>query len=77
VDHQIFGRTSVLETVAKIDLDAADAPDALNACKFGLAFLQGVMRAVALAGGLFEMLPEPLGGDGFGKWFVRGDRGRH
>jgi hypothetical protein len=53
MDYQIFGRTTVLETLAKIDLDAADAPDTLNTCKFGLALLQGVVRAVALARDLF------------------------
>src|SRR5581483_6351799 len=60
VDYQIFGRTAVLETFAKIDLDAADPPDALNARKFGLALLQGVMRAVAFSRGLFQMLPQPF-----------------
>ena len=56
MDDKIFGRTAVLEAVAKIDLDAADAPDPLNASKFGLAFLQGMMRTVALARDVFQML---------------------
>jgi hypothetical protein len=57
MDDQIFGRTAILESFPKIDLDTADPPDALDAGEFGLPFLQGVMCAVAFVRNFFQMLP--------------------
>ena len=39
VDDEIFWRTTVLETVVEVDLDAADAADALDPREFRFAFL--------------------------------------
>ncbi len=65
VDDQIFRRAAVPKAVAKIDLDAADAPDALDTCQLGFAFLQRAMGAVAFVRDLLQMLPQALGGLSF------------
>ena len=65
VDDEIFRRAAVLESVAEIDLDAADAPDALDPRQFRLAFLQGAMSPVALARNFLQMLPQAFGGGNF------------
>ena len=62
VDDEIFRRAAVLESVAEVDLDAADAPDALDPRQFGFAFLQGAMSPVAFARDLLQMLPQAFGG---------------
>ncbi|MEY9286363.1 hypothetical protein ABIA03_007555 [Bradyrhizobium yuanmingense] len=72
MDHQIFGRTAVLEAFAEIDLDAADLADALDARQLGLALLQRAIGIVALARDVFEVLAQPFGGDGLGQGFVQG-----
>ncbi len=68
MEQQIFGGAAVLETFAKVDLDAADLADALDACELGLALLEDAIGLVALAGDLFKALAQPLGGDGLGQW---------
>ena len=50
------GERRLLEAVAKIDFDAADAADALDPRQFGLAVLQFAVRAVSLARDLLEVL---------------------
>ena len=62
VDDEIFRRTAVLEALAKVDLDAADARDALNSRQFRLAFLQGEVSPVALARDFLQMVPQAFGG---------------
>ena len=65
VDDEIFRRAAVLESVAEVDFDAADAPDALDPRQFGFAFLQGAMSPVAFARDLLQMLPQAFGGGNF------------
>lgn len=81
VDHQIFGRATVLEAFAEIDLDAADLADALDACQLGLALLQRAIGDIALARDVFEVLAQPFGCDGLGQGIVQGigrcDAGAH
>src|SRR5229473_1573451 len=77
MDDEIFGRAAVLETLAEIDLDAADAGDALDADEFGFALLQGLVRAVPLARNLFQMPPQLFRGQGLGTAVVRSVRAAH
>ncbi len=72
VDDEVFGRAAVLEAFAKIDLDAADLADALDAGQFGLALLQRAIGVVALARDVFEVLAQPFGGEGLGQGIVQG-----
>ena len=65
VDDEIFGRAAVLEAVAEIDFDAADAADALDPRQFRFAFLQRAMSPVALARNFLQMLPQAFGGGSF------------
>ena len=75
VDDEIFRRAAVLEAVAEVDLDAADAADALDPREFRLAFLQRAMGPVAFARDFFQMLPQPFGGFSFGQDVRRFGRG--
>src|SRR5262249_697942 len=56
----------------EIDLQAADAGDALDARKLSLALLQYAIGVVALAGDLLQMLAQPFGGDGVRQRIVQG-----
>ena len=69
VNEQIFGGAAVLDAVAEIDLEAADAGHALDPRQLRFAFLQRAVRPVALARDLLQMLPQPFGGGGFGQEF--------
>ena len=71
VDEEIFGGAAVLDAVAEIDFEAADAGDALDPRQLRLAFLQRAMGAVALARDFLQMLPQPFGGGRFGKTLER------
>jgi hypothetical protein len=72
VEHQIFGRTPVLEALAEVDLDAADLADALDARQLGLALLERTIGVVARARDVLEMLTQPFGSDGVGPRIVEG-----
>jgi hypothetical protein len=76
VDDKIFRRAAIFESFSKVDFNATDAGDALDARKLGLAFLQGAVSPVALPSDLIEVLSQPLCGGRFGKGLVLGDR-RH
>jgi hypothetical protein len=58
--------------LAQVHFDAADPTDTLDARQLGLAFLQGAVRTVALAGNFFEVLPQPFRGCRFGEGTVVG-----
>ena len=62
VNQEIFGGAAVLDAVAEIDFETADAGDALDPRQFRFAFLQRAMSAVALARDLLQMLPQAFGG---------------
>ncbi len=65
VDDEIFRRAAILEAFAEVDLDAADAPDALDPRQFRLAFLQGAMSPVALVRNFLQMLLQAFSGGNF------------
>ena len=65
VDDEIFRRAAILESVAEVDFDAADAPDALDPREFRLAFLQGAMSLVALVRNFLQMLLQAISGGNF------------
>src|SRR5438445_13863041 len=46
VNQQIFGGAAILDAVAEIDFETADAGDALDPHQLRLAFLQGAMSMV-------------------------------
>ena len=65
VNQQIFGGAAVLDAVAEIDFETADAGDALDSRQLRLAFLQGAMSLVALVRDFLQMLPQAFGGGNF------------
>ena len=65
VNQEIFGGAAVLDAVAEIDFESADAGDALDPRQFRLAFLQRAMRVVALVRDFLQMLPQAFGGGNF------------
>src|SRR5260221_10935101 len=58
VDQEIFGGAAVLDAVAEVVLETADAGDALDPGELRLAFLQRAMRRVALMRDFLQMPPE-------------------
>jgi leucyl aminopeptidase len=77
MDDEIFRRATILETLPKIDFDAANTGDALDADEFGFAFLQRLVRAVALARDLVQMPPQLFRGQRLGPAVVRSVRAAH
>ena len=67
VNQQIFGGAAILEAVAEIDFEPADAGDALDPRQFRLALLQRAMRPVALVRDFLQMLPQAFGGGSLGQ----------
>ena len=67
VNEEIFGRAAVLDAVAEIDFEAADAGDALDPRQFRFALLQRAMSPVAFARDFLQMLPQAFGGSSFGQ----------
>jgi hypothetical protein len=65
--EEIFRGAAVLDAVAEIDFESADARDALDPCQLGFAFLQRAVGAIAFAGDFLQMLPQAFGGSSFGQ----------
>ena len=65
VNQQIFGGAAILDAVAEIDFETADAGDALDPRQFRLALLQRAMSRVALVRDFLQMLPQAFGGGSF------------
>src|SRR4029077_15568565 len=76
VDDEVFGRTAILEAFAKIDFDAADLADALDARQFRLALLQHAKGVIALTRKRLDVVPKLLRQRGVSGHFGR-LRGRH
>ena len=62
VNQEIFGGAAVLDAVAEIDFETADAGDALDPRQLRFAFLQRAMGPVAFARDLLQMSPQAFGG---------------
>ena len=77
MEDEVFGRAAIAETFAKVDLDAADPADALDARKLGLALLKRATRPVPLVHNLLQALPQAFRRRGLGKGAVRRIRAFH
>jgi len=62
VNDQVFRRTAVAESLAQVNLDAADAGDALDSRKLRFPFLQRPISFVAVTGDRLDMLAQFGGG---------------
>ena len=67
VNQQIFGGAAVLDAVAEIDFETADAGDALDSRQFRLALLQRAMGVIALVRDFLQMSPQAFGGVSLGQ----------
>ena len=76
VDDEVFGRAPILEAFAKIDFDAADLADALDARQLRLALLQRAKGVIAFPRKRLDVVPKLLRQRGVSGQFGR-LRGRH
>src|SRR5260370_25596158 len=77
MEDEVFGRAAIAETFAKLDFDATDPADALDARHLGLALLKRSIRPVPLVHNLLQTLPQALRRRGLGKGAVRRVRAFH